>query len=69
MIGGAVAATAGVTSLSIGASAGPAAGADTPPRTAPAGGEVKRLTLYAENLADGKLGYGFEKGRRRSPAR
>ncbi|RAJ91452.1 multicopper oxidase [Streptomyces sp. PsTaAH-137] len=67
LIGGAVAATAGVTSLSIGASAPPAAGADTPPRTAPAGGEVRRIKMYAEKLADGQLGYGFEKGKASVP--
>ncbi|MER5884784.1 multicopper oxidase domain-containing protein [Streptomyces sp. NPDC001941] len=49
---------AGATSLSL----GPAQAAQTPPRTAPAGGEVRHLTMYAEKLADGQLGYGFEKG-------
>jgi FtsP/CotA-like multicopper oxidase with cupredoxin domain len=67
LIGGAVAATAGVTSLSIGALAAPAAGADTPPRTAPAGGEVRRIKMYAEKLADGQLGYGLEKGKASIP--
>ncbi|QNS08547.1 multicopper oxidase domain-containing protein [Streptomyces xanthii] len=67
LIGGAAAATAGVTSLSLAAAASPAAGADTPPRTAPAGGEVRRIKMYAEKLADGQLGYGFEKGKASIP--
>lgn len=60
LLGGAAVAT----SLSL---ASEAAGAPVPARTAPAGGEVKRIRLYAEKLADGQLGYGFEKGRASIP--
>ncbi|WP_327233462.1 multicopper oxidase domain-containing protein [Streptomyces sp. NBC_01317] len=60
LAGGAVAAT-GAASLSV-ASAPAASSAEAPPPTAPAGGQVRHLKLYAEKLADGQLGYGFEKG-------
>jgi FtsP/CotA-like multicopper oxidase with cupredoxin domain len=65
MASGAAAAT-GVTSLSL-ASAPGAASAATPPRTAPAGGQVRHLKLYAEKLADGQMGYGLEKGKATIP--
>ncbi|GGL74162.1 copper oxidase [Streptomyces anthocyanicus] len=65
LLGGAAAAT----SLSIApevAGAAPAAKGITA-RTAPAGGEVRHLKLYAEKLADGQMGYGFEKGKASVP--
>lgn len=65
LAGGAVAAT-GAASLSV-ASAPSATSAESPPRTAPAGGQVRHLKLYAETLANGQLGYGFEKGKATVP--
>ncbi|MFD5699686.1 multicopper oxidase domain-containing protein [Streptomyces lasiicapitis] len=69
LVGGAVA-TAGVTSLSAMASDSaadaPRAVAD-PPKTAPAGGEVRRIKMYAEKLPDGQMGYGLEKGKASIP--
>lgn len=65
LAGSAVAAT-GVTSVSLAGNGAPAAAgplAATPPRTAPAGGKVRHMKLYAEKLADGQLGYGLEKGK------
>lgn len=61
LAGSAVAAT-GVTSLSL-TSATSAAPAESAPGTAPAGGRVRHLKLYAEKLADGRMGYGLEKGK------
>ncbi|MBZ2407042.1 multicopper oxidase domain-containing protein [Streptomyces albidoflavus] len=58
LAGGAVLATGGLTSMSQSSAA-----ADTPPKTAPAGGEVKHLTMYCEKMADGMTGYGLEKGK------
>ncbi|MFJ2901053.1 multicopper oxidase domain-containing protein [Streptomyces sp. NPDC087212] len=52
------------TSMSL---APPIARAAGPARTAPAGGEVRHLKLYAEKLADGQLGYGLEKGKASIP--
>ncbi|PRH79156.1 copper oxidase [Streptomyces solincola] len=70
LVGGAVAAT-GVTSLSLtgAATAGQTAvpSAAAPPRTAPAGGQVRHLKLYAEKLPDGQMGYGLEKGKATIP--
>lgn len=63
--GGAVAAT-GMTSLSL-ASAPKATSAESPPRTAPAGGTVRHLKMYAETLPGGQMGYGFEKGKASIP--
>ena len=60
LLGGAAVAT----SLSLAPEAASAAG---PARTAPAGGEVKRIKLYAEKLADGQMGYGLEKGKASIP--
>lgn len=65
------AAVAGVTSLSV-ASAPHAAGVVAPaprsaPKTAPAGGRVRHMKLYAEKLADGRMGYGLEKGKASVP--
>ncbi|MFI6934774.1 multicopper oxidase domain-containing protein [Streptomyces sp. NPDC050287] len=60
LLGGAVAAT----SLSLGPEA---MGAATRARTAPAGGEVKHIKLYAERLADGQMGYGLAKGKATVP--
>jgi FtsP/CotA-like multicopper oxidase with cupredoxin domain len=65
LLAGGVAAT-GVTSLAV-ASAPSASSAEPPPRTAPAGGQVRHLTLYAETLADGRMGYGFERGKASVP--
>ncbi|MCX4553810.1 multicopper oxidase domain-containing protein [Streptomyces sp. NBC_01387] len=66
LAGGAVAAT-GATSLSLATATGPASAAETAPRTAPAGGAVRTVKLYAEKLADGKMGYGLEKGKASVP--
>ncbi|WP_335932965.1 multicopper oxidase domain-containing protein [Streptomyces sp. PTD5-9] len=65
LVGGGVAAAVGVTSLSL--DAVEARSAELPPRTAPAGGEVRHLKLYAEKMADGQMGYGLEKGRATIP--
>ncbi|MEV7399890.1 multicopper oxidase domain-containing protein [Streptomyces sp. NPDC091267] len=65
LMGGSVAAATGVTSLSLGAIE--ATSAENPPRTAPAGGVVRHLKMYAEKLADGQMGYGFEKGKASIP--
>ncbi|WP_128437084.1 multicopper oxidase domain-containing protein [Streptomyces cyaneus] len=62
LLGGATVAT----SLSL-ASVPEAVSAETPPRTAPAGGEVRHIKLYAEKLADGQMGYGLEKGKATIP--
>jgi FtsP/CotA-like multicopper oxidase with cupredoxin domain len=68
LAGGAAAAATGVTSLSItsasNAAPAPAKGA---PRTAPAGGQVRHLKMYAEKRADGSMGYGLEKGKATVP--
>lgn len=68
LAGGAVAAT-GVTSVSLASapSATSATSAEGAPKTAPAGGQVRHLTLYAEKLADGQMGYGLEKGKASIP--
>ncbi|WP_327698881.1 multicopper oxidase domain-containing protein [Streptomyces sp. NBC_00459] len=59
LLGGAVVAT----SLSVAPEAGSATAATAAlAKTAPAGGEVRHLRLYAERLADGRMGYGFTKG-------
>ena len=60
LLGGAAVAT----SLSVAPEAVSAAG---PVKTAPAGGEVKRIKLYAEKLPDGQMGYGLEKGKASIP--
>lgn len=65
VLGGAAVATV-ATSLSL-VAAQDATSADSPVRTAPAGGEVKHLKLYIEKLADGSMGYGFEKGKASIP--
>ncbi|MFJ6462856.1 multicopper oxidase domain-containing protein [Streptomyces sp. NPDC091387] len=65
LMGGGVAAATGVTSLSLGAIE--ATSAENPPRTAPAGGVVRHLKMYAEKLPDGQMGYGFEKGKASIP--
>lgn len=65
LAGGAVAAT-GVTSLSL-ATASAATSAEGAPKTAPAGGQVRHLKLYAEKLPDGQMGYGLEKGKATIP--
>lgn len=65
LVGSGVAAATGVTSLSLGTIE--ASSAEPPPKTAPAGGVVRHLKLYAEKLADGRMGYGFEKGKATVP--
>ena len=61
MLMGGAATVTGVTSLSLAADPERASAAAVV-RTAPAGGVVRHLKLYAERLADGQLGYGLEKG-------
>ena len=61
LLGGAAVAT----SLSVAPEA--ASAADRPGEDRPAGGEVKRIKLYAEKLADGQMGYGLEKGKATIP--
>ncbi|MDT0608746.1 multicopper oxidase domain-containing protein [Streptomyces lancefieldiae] len=66
LLGGAAVAT----SLSIApeaAGAGTPAKATAPARTAPAGGQVRHIKMYAEKLPDGQMGYGFEKGKASVP--
>ena len=63
LLGGAAVATA-ATSLS---AAPRAVSAADDVRTAPAGGEVRHIKLYAEKLADGQMGYGLEKGKASVP--
>ncbi|MGW1651397.1 multicopper oxidase domain-containing protein [Streptomyces atratus] len=65
LVGGGVAAATGVTSLSLGTIE--ASSAEPPPKTAPAGGVVRHLKLYAEKLTDGRMGYGLEKGKASIP--
>ncbi|MFL6000105.1 MAG: multicopper oxidase domain-containing protein, partial [Streptomyces sp.] len=59
LLGGAAVAT----SLSL----APEARSDTGPATAAPGGEVKRIKLYAEKLADGQMGYGLARGKATIP--
>ncbi|MFC5804647.1 multicopper oxidase domain-containing protein [Streptomyces formicae] len=73
LLAGGAAAAAGATSLSLAAAPDTAsatsatsAAADIP-KTAPAGGAVRHLKLYAEKLADGQMGYGLEKGKATIP--
>ncbi|WP_217142352.1 multicopper oxidase domain-containing protein [Streptomyces sp. AC627_RSS907] len=66
LLGGAAVAT----SLSLApetAGAQAPAKAAAPARTAPAGGQVRRVKMYAERLPDGQMGYGFEKGKASVP--
>ncbi|MEU4047933.1 multicopper oxidase domain-containing protein [Streptomyces olivaceus] len=64
LLGGAVAAT----SLSIAPEAvGETTAKGVTAKTAPAGGEVRHLKMYAEKLPDGQMGYGFEKGKASVP--
>ncbi|MEU6386244.1 multicopper oxidase domain-containing protein [Streptomyces bauhiniae] len=63
LAGGVVAAT-GTATLSL--ASAPSA-ADPSPPTAPAGGQVRHLRLYAEKLPGGQLGYGLEKGKATVP--
>src|SRR5690606_35052332 len=60
LLGGAAVAT----SLSL---APEAVSAPGPVRTAPAGGEVRRMKLDADRLAGGQMGYGLEKGKASVP--
>ncbi|WP_026248587.1 multicopper oxidase domain-containing protein [Streptomyces sp. LaPpAH-108] len=66
MLAGGMVAAAGTATLSV-ASAPSAAPAETSPPTAPAGGQVRHLKLYAEKLPGGQLGYGLEKGKATVP--
>ncbi|WP_130336524.1 multicopper oxidase domain-containing protein [Streptomyces sp. BK022] len=63
LAGGVVAAT-GTATLSV--ASAPSAAEPSPP-TAPAGGQVRHLKLYAEKLPGGQLGYGLEKGKATVP--
>ncbi|MFD4543468.1 multicopper oxidase domain-containing protein [Streptomyces bauhiniae] len=63
LAGGVVAAT-GTATLSL--ASAPSAAEPAPP-TAPAGGQVRHLKLYAEKLPGGQLGYGLEKGKATVP--
>ncbi|MGW5336157.1 multicopper oxidase domain-containing protein [Streptomyces bauhiniae] len=63
LAGGVVAAT-GTATLSV--ASAPSAAEPAPP-TAPAGGQVRHLRLYAEKLPGGQLGYGLEKGKATVP--
>ncbi|MEW2348087.1 MULTISPECIES: multicopper oxidase domain-containing protein [unclassified Streptomyces] len=65
LLGGAAAA-AGLGVVGASATSGTAQAAVTAP-TAPAGGEVRRITMYAERLANGQMGYGLEKGKASIP--
>ncbi|MEU1555078.1 multicopper oxidase domain-containing protein [Streptomyces scabiei] len=66
LLGGAAAATS--LSVALDTVAAPeAVSAAARARTAPAGGEVKHVKLYAEKLADGQMGYGLEKGKASVP--
>lgn len=66
LLGGAAAATS--LSVAIETVAAPeAVSAAARARTAPAGGEVRHVRMYAEELADGQMGYGLEKGRASIP--
>lgn len=65
LVGGGVAAATGVTSFSLGANE--AGSAQAVPRTAPPGGAVRRLRMYAESLPDGRMGFGLRKGRATVP--
>ncbi|MBT2364478.1 multicopper oxidase domain-containing protein [Streptomyces sp. ISL-10] len=66
LIAGGVAAT-GMTSLSPASTSNAAPAAAASPKTAPAGGLVRHLKLYAEKLANGSMGYGLEKGKATVP--
>ncbi|WP_405762800.1 multicopper oxidase domain-containing protein [Streptomyces sp. NBC_01420] len=65
LMGGGVAAAAGVTSLSL--PPAQAAAAPTALRTAAAGGAVRHIRMYVEQLADGRMGYGLVKGKATVP--
>lgn len=65
LAGGVVAAT-GTGTLAV-ASAPTASSAEPSPPTAPAGGQVRHLKLYAETLPNGQMGYGLEKGKATVP--
>ncbi|MFD7862907.1 multicopper oxidase domain-containing protein [Streptomyces sp. NPDC059783] len=65
LMGGGAAAAAGVTSLALPRTE--AAAPPHPPRRAGAGGAVRRLRMYVEQLPDGRMGYGLEKGKATVP--
>lgn len=71
LIAGGAAAAVGGTALT--ASAQPTGAVSAAPglaagvRRAGKGGEVRRMKLYAEKLADGQMGYGLEKGKATIP--
>ncbi|GAA3899275.1 multicopper oxidase domain-containing protein [Streptomyces sp. NPDC003631] len=56
--------TAVATSMTLGPES---VGVDKRLRTAPAGGQVRRITMYAEKLRDGRMGYGFARGKATVP--
>ncbi|MGW1226249.1 multicopper oxidase domain-containing protein [Streptomyces sp. NPDC001515] len=65
LMGGGAAAAAGVTSLALPRTE--AVARPHPPRRAGAGGAVRRMRMYVEQLADGRMGYGLEKGKATVP--
>ncbi|MFK0119024.1 multicopper oxidase domain-containing protein [Streptomyces sp. NPDC090994] len=64
LLGGAAVATS-LTVAASESSGAPASAAAV--RTAPAGGAVRHLKLYAERLSGGQMGYGLEKGKATVP--
>ncbi|MGC4998214.1 multicopper oxidase domain-containing protein [Streptomyces sp. DT195] len=64
LLAGSVVAATGTATLSV--ASAPSAAQPSPP-TAPAGGQVRHLKLYAEKLPGGQLGYGLEKGKATVP--
>ncbi|MEV0844665.1 multicopper oxidase domain-containing protein [Streptomyces sp. NPDC049954] len=66
LVGGAAAA-AGLTTVAAASDGGDSAKAAVTAPTAPAGGEVRRITMFAEKLAGGQMGYGLEKGKASVP--
>ncbi|MFG3200217.1 multicopper oxidase domain-containing protein [Streptomyces sp. NPDC048208] len=64
LLAGSVVAATGTATLSV--ASAPSAAEPSPP-TAPAGGQVRHLKLYAEKLPGGQLGYGLEKGKATVP--
>ncbi|WP_212915069.1 multicopper oxidase domain-containing protein [Streptomyces sp. TS71-3] len=67
LAGGAAVASLGAVSATAAARPAAAAPAARTAATAPAGGEARHIKMYAEKLADGRMGYGFEKGKATVP--
>ncbi|WP_255950714.1 multicopper oxidase domain-containing protein [Streptomyces odontomachi] len=65
--GAATASLGPVAAATAAASPASAAPVTRPARTAAAGGTVRHLTMYAEKLSDGQLGYGLEAGKATVP--